>query len=148
MKQLYHGLRQHPEALIAGIAGLLVAAVSMLILGTKATETPTGTARFLVNLFKFGIGLYSLGIAFYLFYGPMLHDRAVAPWLMPAEAPPLEYPILFASLGAASILTSLAIVQPGLAHVLFWRVVGFSILGAAITGYFVLIVERLARDAS
>lgn len=143
MKQLYEGLKRHPEAVIAGTIGLAVAAISVLILGTTATKTPTGTARWLVNLFKFGIGLYSLAISMYLFYGPRMHEFGVAPQLMPADAPSMEYPILFACLGAAAILTSLAIVRPGLAHVLFWRVVGFAILGAAITGYFVLLIERL-----
>lgn len=137
MKQLVRGLRAHTEALIAAATGLLVAFTAVALLGPEAASPGSAQARWLVNLFKFMLGLYSLAIGFYFFYGPALNRKGIATSIMPRTAPPLVVPVTFATLGGAVLLMAAAIVRPGFAHVLFWRIVGFAILGALITGLFV-----------
>ena len=144
MRKLYHGLARHPEALVAFASGLLVAFVSVALVGSASWEGSV-RARFLVNLFKFGVGVYCVGVALYLYYGPRVHQFGYFKRVTPSRPPAVEVPIIFASLGIAACLSGMAIVQPGYVTVLFLRVVAYAILGAIATGYFVLVLERLAN---
>lgn len=141
MKDLVRGLADHPQALIATLSGVTIGIIALLALGSQPSGD-IGEARFLVNLFKFFVGIYCIAISLYLYYGPVLNAAGIATRITPSGQSPTESVILYFTLGVAAILTSLAIVRPGLAHVLFWRMAGYSILFAVATGYFVLLMER------
>lgn len=140
-QRLFAGFRDHPEAVLAGGSGLIVALLALLLYSNAPTDS-VGEARFLVNLFKFFVGLYCMAISMFLYYGPDLYEHGICTRLTPTCRVPIEVVVLYFVLGAGVVLTSLAIVRPGLGLVLFWSVVGYSTFFAVATAYFVLLLER------
>lgn len=144
MRKTIRGIRKNPEALVAAVAGLAVGVLSVLLLAPK-TSSQLNEARFLVNLYKFSVGAFNVGIAVYLYYGPAVYARGIGRRWLPKGEPPTRAVVAFFILGAGAIMTSLAIVRPGLAHVLFWQTVGFSLMFGLSVGYFVLVMERIGN---
>lgn len=141
MRKTIRGLRNNPEMLVAAIVGLGVGVLSVLLISPTASSD-FREGRLLVNLFKFAVGAINIAMALYLHFGPALAERGIASRWLPNRDVPVRVIVAFFTLGAGAVMTSLAILRPGYAHVLFWELVGFAIFLAVSVGFFVLILER------
>lgn len=122
-------------------------AIALLALLTAGEPLVSYEVAFLVNGFKFLVGVSALFAAAYFEFGPELYERGIATrWLPPADVP-LAAILSLLIVGVASLLASTTVFSRDIGAVLFGRVLAFALLGAAVAaGSVYLYAYAVAAD--
>ena len=139
-------VREYTVPIVAAVLGFAVAATFGMVVLTADVARFEST-RFLVNAYKFMIGLFCLAAALYLYYGPAIRETGVLERLMPADDVPASVVVMYFVFGGSVILTASTLFTASEALATFWSGVGFSLIFALAVGYLVyqLMVVHFGR---
>ena len=119
--------------ILSAIVGFIVAAAfGAVVLSAEVIRFES--TWFLVNVYKYMIGLFCVGASIFLYYGPAVRERGYFERFMPAGDVPASVVVAYFVFGGSVILTASTLFTGSRAVAIFWNGIGFSSIFALAVG--------------
>ena len=126
-------VRKYTVPILSAVVGFIVAAAfGVVILSAEAVRFES--TWFLVNAYKYMIGLFCVGASVYLYYGPEVRRKGYLKRFMPADDIPASVVVTYFVFGGSVILTASALFTGSRAVAIFYNGIGFSSIFALAVG--------------
>ena len=126
-------VRKYTVPILSAVVGFIVAAAfGVIVLSAEVVRFES--TWFLVNVYKYMIGLFCVGASIFLYYGPAVRERGYFKRFMPAGDVPASVVLTYFVFGGSLILTASTLFTGSRAVAIFWNGIGFSSIFALTVG--------------